>query len=118
MPAMYSASVRQKDITEKILLELVSDNPDIIVVTDHVKSTPVKRGGQNILDIYYRKDAIRINISKRNTCLYNVYQQLFREGIAYQKDTASPGSTKGMFSFFVDENNVSLALDRLIYVDE
>lgn len=115
MPAMYSASVRQKDITEKILLELVSDNPDIIVVTDHVKSTPVKRGGQNIMDIYYRKDAIRINISKK-TSQYNVYKQLLEEGIAYQKDTANPDSTNGVFAFFVGENNVKDALKRLITI--
>ncbi len=113
MPAMYSASVRQKDLTEKILLELVADNPDIMVATDHVKSTPVKRDGQNIMDIYYRKDAIRINISKK-TSQYNAYKQLLEEGIAYQKDTANPESTNGVFAFFVEENDVKEALKRLI----
>ena len=113
MPAMYSASLRQKDITEEILLELVANNPDITVVNNHVKSTPVKRGGMNIMDIYYRKDAIRINVSKK-TSQYNIYLQLLEEGIAYQKDTANPNSTNGVFAFFVGENNVKEALKRLI----
>ncbi len=112
---MYSASILQKERTEKILAELLVGHPEIVAITDHVKSTPVKRDGRNILDIYYRKDAIRINISK-NSSQYNIYQELLKDGIAYQKNTADPNSTNGVFAFFVGENDVENALCRLLKI--
>ena len=113
MPAMYNSSLIQKEKTERVLSELLTGNSDIKAITTHVKSTPVKKEDRNILDIYYRRDAIRINISPQSK-QYSIYQQLLEEGIAYQKDTANPNSTNGVFAFFVSENNVRKALTRLL----
>lgn len=113
MPAIYNSAIRQKEKTEDILRGLIKNYPGIDVITSRVKSTPVKRENRNILDIYYRKDAIRINISM-DSIQYTKYLSLLQEGIAYQKDSANPNSTHGVFAFFVNENDVERALKELL----
>lgn len=110
-------NISQREKTEKILENIIPENGNLEFYKDHVKSTPVKENGKNILDIYYRKDGIRINIDP-NSIQYTIYKRLYAEGIAYQKTTADPNSTSGVFAFFVKEENVTTALRALLKLSD
>ncbi len=102
----------QKEKTEKMLNRILAGS-EYTFYTDRKINTPIKLNGKNVIDIYYRVSEIRINI-RNNSLLYNKYKELKKEGVAYQKVTADPGSTIGVFAFFVSEDNAEYALKVLL----
>lgn len=115
---MYKASLIQKEKTEKLLKELVCNHSDISVIVDRVKSTPILLDEKKVIEIYYRKDAIRVNIDQDNGMYYLLYKHLLDEGVVYQKDTANPLSTDGQFAFFVDDKNIKYVFERFLRISE
>ena len=109
---MSEAALYQKARTESIL-EQITHNTPYVVVTKNAINTPVKKDGYSILDIYYRKAEIRININE-NSVQYTRYLTLREKGIAYQKATANPKGRNGIYAFFVSDENVRTALVYLL----
>ena len=101
-----------KDIVEKQINAYAQDHPGVTITIGKI-STGVYKNGVFQMYIYYRKDAIRIEI-KEGTSQYEQYDLLIAERLAYQKDSANPYSTKGRISFFVDVANISEVLIRLL----
>lgn len=113
MSAISEVGRIQKLKTEVLLSEIVDKYPDIEIGVGRVRNTPIKKSGELIMDIYYRKHEIRINI-KLNSPQTSVYEDLLRQGVVYQKDTANPRSTESKFAFFVNEANTAYAVKKLL----
>ncbi len=109
---MSEAGAYQKRRTETIL-EQITQGKSYVVVTKNAINTPVKKDGIAILDIYYRKTEIRININE-SSVQYTRYLDLKNKGIAYQKPTADPKGRNGIYAFFVSDENARTALQYLL----
>lgn len=101
-----------KDSVERYLTDYAGNQPDIKMKPAKT-STGIYKNGLLLMRIYYRLDAIRINI-KPGTWQHGEYELLLREGLVYQKSSANPYGDDGTFSFFVDEKDIPLVLKRLI----
>lgn len=92
---------------EKRLNEYYKDNSDIIVYSSDKSSyTSIKSISKNvtILKIYYRADALRLQI-KDNEKYKELYYNLLDKGYAKQRETARPESTHGDFQFYISQAN-------------
>lgn len=99
--------------TELMLDELLKNKEFYDLNFSNKKNTVVLHNNRTLLDIYYRQNEIRINI-KDNSDLMNIYKLLLNNSIAFQKESADPYATKGQFSFFVNENDIKVALIHLL----
>ena len=104
-----------KEKVEEFLNNYIKNNPEISITVAKT-STGVYKNGSFQMRIYYRSDAIRIEI-KPNSTLYVAYNDLMSKGLVYQRASANPYSVKGVFSFFVDEENISRVLAILLTSD-
>ena len=101
-----------KDIVEKQINAYARNHPNVTITIGKI-STGVYKNGVFQMYIYYRKNAIRIEI-KEGTPQYEQYDLLMAERLAYQKASANPYSTKGKLSFFVDVADISEVLIRML----
>ena len=106
-------SSQHREWVESIIGKLAAENPSITYKTDTVKDTPISLNGERVVDVYYRRDAIRINV-KFDTKQYQIYKDEIPKEIAYQKDSAAPDSTGGVYAFFVDDANIEFVLRKLL----
>jgi hypothetical protein len=98
---------------EKIIEKLSKENPAITYDLDNKIDTPIYLNGDKVMHIYYRKDAVRINV-KLNSKQYDIYVNELPKDIAYQKDSADPMATLNEYAFFVDDNNIEFVLRKLL----
>lgn len=105
--------IQHRKWVESIIAKLALENPLITYRLDVVKDTPVYLRGKKVIDVYYRKSAVRINV-KLDTKQYQIYKEELPKNIAYQKETADSGSTGGIFAFFVDDENIEFVLRKLL----
>jgi hypothetical protein len=92
---------------EKKLKEYYKDNNDIMVYSsDKSPYTSIKSISKKstILKVYYRVDALRLQI-KDNERYKELYYNLLDKGYAKQRETARPESTLGDFQFYVSQTN-------------
>lgn len=101
--------------TENILNNLIKDINSLTVNFANAINTTVCKDGKVIIDIYYRRHEIRINI-KNDSILMDVYKEMLSQRIAYQKYTASAHSSPNIFAFFVNDDDIETALCYLIRV--
>ena len=106
-------SSQHREWVESIIGKLAEENPSITYRTDTVKDTPISLDDERVMDVYYRKDAVRINV-KFDTKQYQIYKDELPKDICYQKDSAAPDSTGGVYAFFVDDANIELVLRKLL----
>ena len=99
--------------TEEALLNLLCNRNDYSVNTENKVDTVVLQNGKNLLDIYYRQHEIRINMKPQET-LMQIYRELAEKAFVFQKESADPHSTKGVFAFFVKEENIETVLVNML----
>ena len=104
-----------KDNTEKFLESYISNHPDISLTVGKT-STGLYHNAVFLMRIYYRNDAIRIEV-KPETNQYGEYEALVHDKLVYQKGSASPYATNNLYAFFVDKENIETVLIRLIESD-
>lgn len=104
-----------KEKVEEFLNNYIKNNPEISITVAKT-STGVYKNGSFQMRIYYRSYAIRIEI-KPNSTLYGAYNDLLSEGLVYQRASANPYSVKGVFSFFVEEENIAKVLTIMLTSD-
>lgn len=112
----YNSYRSKRQRTEKMLQEICANNRRITIDTSKVKSTPIKIDDKRVMSIYYRSDAVRIDVVIASE-LYAIAMQLEREGIAYQKPSANPFASSGVYAFFIDEENEEKAYKRFFEID-
>lgn len=78
--------------------------------------TSIWRNGDLILDVYYRVDAVRIAMHAGSP-QQTIADALIEEGVGYQKTTADPNATPGLYGFFVNRTNYRYALLRLMGIN-
>ncbi|MGO4926870.1 DUF7225 domain-containing protein [Streptococcus alactolyticus] len=98
---------------ERIIDKLSKEIPGVSYIKGMVKNTPIDKNGERVLDIYYRKTAIRVNL-KTDSEAYAIYKDELPKDICYQKESANPYSTNGVFAFFVDDPNVEFVLRKIL----
>ena len=117
MSAISTVGKIQKAKTETFLQTISEKNSDIEIDYGRINNTPIRKCGDLALDIYYRKSEVRINIRMHSPEMQK-YKLLSEQGIAYQKDTANPYSTKGMLAFFVNERDVPHAICCILNLEK
>lgn len=101
-----------KQRVELYLYSYRCTHPDISLTVGKT-STGVYKNDVFQMYIYYRKDAIRINV-KAGTYQHGAYEALVADKLVFQKPSASPYSGKGLFAFFVDERNIETVIKKLL----
>ncbi len=101
-----------KEDVEQFLKSYADEHPEFTVNISKT-GTGVNKSGIFQMSIYYRVDALRIEI-KPGTTQHGEYESLLKEQLIYQRDSANPYSTAGRISFFIEERNMTCVLQRLL----
>ena len=101
---MSKVLVHQKEFEAKVR-ELISKHNGISYISStESKYLAIKRNDIVLLTIYFRVSEIRIYIDKSDEYI-DLYNELLKEGKAYQHITADENNAKDRFAFYVDEKN-------------